>query len=53
MPIQDGTARQYCGLGRFTVEFSEAVDGSILELKLSLGRDRNLRYTKAKLPVEP
>jgi len=38
--------------GRFTVEFSEASDGTISELKLSAGRVRHLRYTKTKLPVE-
>jgi CubicO group peptidase (beta-lactamase class C family) len=39
--------------GRFTVEFSEGPDGTIAGLKLSMGRVRNLRYTKTKLPVEP
>jgi CubicO group peptidase (beta-lactamase class C family) len=39
--------------GRFTVEFTEAPDGAISGLKLTLGRVRNLRYTKTKLPVEP
>jgi CubicO group peptidase (beta-lactamase class C family) len=39
--------------GRFTVEFSEgSQDGTISGLKLSMGRVRNLRYTKTKLPVE-
>jgi CubicO group peptidase (beta-lactamase class C family) len=39
--------------GRFTVQFTEGQDGAISELKLSMGRVRNLRYTKTKLPVEP
>ena len=39
--------------GRFTVEFTEGPDGTISELKLSLGRVRNMRYRKTKLPVEP
>jgi hypothetical protein len=39
--------------GRFTVEFSEAPDGTMSGLKLSLDRVRNFRYMKAKLPVEP
>jgi CubicO group peptidase (beta-lactamase class C family) len=38
--------------GRFSVEFSEAPDGTISELKLSAGRVRHMRYTKTKLPVE-
>jgi hypothetical protein len=37
---------------RYTVEFSEGPDGTISGLKLSGGRVRNLRYMKAKLPVE-
>jgi hypothetical protein len=38
--------------GRFSVEFSEAPDGTISELKLSAGRVRHMRYTKTKMPVE-
>jgi CubicO group peptidase (beta-lactamase class C family) len=38
--------------GRFSVEFYEAPDGTISELKLSVGRVRHMRYTKTKLPVE-
>ena len=39
--------------GRFTVVFSEDPDGTISELKLSMGRVRNLRYAKTKLPGGP
>ena len=37
---------------RFTVGFIEGPEGEISELKLTLGRVRNLRYKKTTLPVE-
>lgn len=39
--------------GWFTVEFTEGPNGTISDLKLSVGRVRNMRYLKTKLPVEP